>query len=248
MKNIIYSLSFLFLFITSPTVFAVPPYLGVSVAENLAFEQQTCLSTAKRILKKDGFQKIVQFRGSMTIFAAAQNKKRYSYKALVKCLSESGVIFVVAVAQVPKHALRKAERLRKIIQKQVGATKRIQSQSVDDISATKRIQNQSVDDEYNTRFSDNEDFEKGRKNNIVEEWQSTLLSRMDCLSQAEMSLRNSGFYRKITLLDDSIFGKNANNYQGLIKCIHSNSQVYFQVKGKNAHTLEQLLDKLQLNF
>ncbi|EDN68191.1 hypothetical protein BGP_4105 [Beggiatoa sp. PS] len=86
------------------------------------------------------------------------------------------------------------------------------------------------------------------KNNIVEEWQSTLLSRMDCLSQAEMSLRNSGFYRKITLLDDSIFGKNANNYQGLIKCIHSNSQVYFQVKGKNAHTLEQLLDKLQLNF
>jgi hypothetical protein len=276
MKNLIYLLLF-FLFISSPTVFAVPPYLGVSVAENLAFKQQTCLSTAKRILKKDGFQKIVQFRRSMTIFAAYRNKKRYSYKALVKCLSKSGVIFVVAVAQVAKHARQKAESLRKRIQKKIGTTKhipnqsmeidttkRIQSQSVE-IDTTKHIQNQSidqvgiqkriqnqVDDEYHTIFSENkcqcEDFEEERRNNIIEEWQSTLLSQKDCLSRAEMSLRDSGFYRKIRLLEDSISGKNANDYEGLIKCISANNQIYFQVKGKNTHTREELLDKLEFNF
>jgi hypothetical protein len=285
MKNLTYLLLF-FLFISSPTVFAVPPYLGVSVAENLAFKQQTCLSTAKKILKKDGFQKIVQFRRSMTIFAAYRNKKRYSYKALVKCLSKSGVIFVVAVAQVAKHARQKAESLRKKIQKKIGTTKHIPNQSMEiestkpieeidttkriqrkkvEIDTTKHIQNQSidqvgiqkhiqnqVDDEYHTIFSENEcqceDFEEERRNNIIEEWQSTLLSQKDCLSRAEMSLRDSGFYRKIRLLEDSISGKNANDYEGLIKCISANNQIYFQVKGKNTHTREELLDKLEFNF
>jgi hypothetical protein len=239
MKKIV-SLFLIFglLTISSLSVFAIPPYFGVSVSENLSFQQQTCISTAKKVLKQDGFQKIVQFKSSMTLFAAYQNKKPYHYKALVKCLSESGVIFVVVVANVPKQARQKAENLRREIQQSTGA---------------EHNQNVPLEEEYTgTEYTDEKcqcgTFESQAANNVTEDWQNTLFSQQDCLIRGEISLRESGFYQEIDFNNDSVYANHPQNYQGLIRCIPTKSLVYFQVIGPKAQIREKLLNQLKRNF
>jgi hypothetical protein len=110
MKNAIYYSVWLLL-IASPLALAIPPYLGVSVGENLSFTNSSCIAASKKVLENDGFQKIVQYRHGTAVFAAYQNRKPYRYKVVVKCLSDAGVIMVVAVADVAKKAKQKTVRL-----------------------------------------------------------------------------------------------------------------------------------------
>ncbi|OQY54447.1 MAG: hypothetical protein DRR08_23835 [Candidatus Parabeggiatoa sp. nov. 2] len=111
MKNVICSLWLLLLLIASPLVLAIPPYLGVTVGENLSFTNSSCIAATKKVLENEGFQKIVQYQNGTTVFAAYQTSEPYRYKAVVKCLSDAGVIMVVAVADVAKNAKQKTEHL-----------------------------------------------------------------------------------------------------------------------------------------
>ena len=104
MRNIIRLLMSLCLFIVSSLSYAVPPYFGVTVEENLSFTALSCLAGAEKVLKDDGFEKIMH--SGSTIFAAYRNSNPYQYKAFVKCLSNVDVIMVVVAA--PAGARNKA--------------------------------------------------------------------------------------------------------------------------------------------
>ena len=236
MNNFAYLILFSFT-LSSFSVFAIPPYFGLSIEENLFFQQDTCISTAKKVLKQDGFQKIVQFKSSLTLFAAYQNKKPYHYKALVKCLSEAGIIFVVVVANVPKHARRKAESLRHQIQQRTGAEPR---------------QNVPLEPEYpkytDEKCQEETSAESPVVNNVTEDWQNTLFSQPDCLVRAEIALRDAGFYQDIDFDNDSVYSKHPKNYQGLIRCIPAKSLVHFQVIGPKVQARNKLLNELKRHF
>jgi len=117
MKNIINLFLLLGLFVASLPSYAVPPYFGISVEENLSFTELSCLATAEQALKNDGFEKTTA-TGS-TIFAAYRNKNPYKYKAFIKCLTNVGVIMVVVAA--PSGAKKKAIALmEKVKQGYVG--------------------------------------------------------------------------------------------------------------------------------
>ncbi len=240
-------MSWLVLLFAPPLVFAIPPYFGLSIGENLSFDTSSCLSAAKKALKNDDFQKVVRYKGGATVFAAYSNQKPYLYKAFVKCLSESGVLVVVVVANVPKHARRKAESLRSKIQQHGDIKPRKkntpispESQGGKDKESLGALREQSRKP-YNNRRSKS-------RNKTIEKWQQTLLNKADCLSRAEMSLRDSGFYRNFDFDDDSVYGKNENNYKGLIECVIADSSVFFRVTGSDSRTRNYLINQLEKNF
>ena len=116
MKNIIYSLFLLGLLIVSSQSYAVPPYFGISVEENLSFTELSCLATAKQILKSDGFEKVTS--SGNTIFAAYRNSNPYKYKSFIKCLASVGVVMVVVAA--PAGARDKAVSLMRKVKQSYG--------------------------------------------------------------------------------------------------------------------------------
>jgi len=263
MKNkiSIYPLSLLILLFASPLVFAVPPYLGVSVGENLSFKTSTCLSVAKQVLKNNGFQKVVQYKGGTTLFAAYRNRNPYHYKALVKCLSKSGVIVVIAVAKSPKNARQKAETLRHKIQQNKSVKRAKKTAPADDkgvcifegdegVSIFEDDKKDSIfeGDKSVSTFTTQSQVRGADQRDMVENWQHTSFNLAQCLSRAEMSLRNSGFYRHFDFDDDSIYGKNDDDYKGLIRCVTSESLVFFRVTGGHPRTRNQLLNQLEKNF
>jgi hypothetical protein len=238
-------MSWLVLLFAPPLVFAIPPYFGLSIGENLSIESSSCLSAAKKALKNDGFQKVVQYKGGTTVFAAYSNRKPYKYKAFVKCLSESGVLVVVVVANVPKHARRKAESLRSKIQQYGDIKPRKKNTPISPESQWGKeslgaLRNQSRKP-YNNRRSRN-------GNETIENRQYTTFNQEQCLRHAEMSLRGSGFYRHLNFDDDSVYGKNENNYKGLIECVIADSSVFFRVTGSDSRTRNYLLNQLEKNF
>ncbi len=238
-------MSWLVLLFAPPLVFAIPPYFGLSIGENLSFDTSSCVSAAKKALKKSDFQKVVQYKGGTTVFAAYSNRKPYLYKAFVKCLSESGVLVVVVVANVPKHARRKAESLRSKIQQYGDIKPRKKRTQISPESQWGKenlgaLRNQSRKP-YNNRRSKS-------RNKTIEKWQQTLLNKADCLSRAEMSLRDSGFYRNFDFDDDSAYGKNDDNYKGKIECVTAESLVNFRVTGSDSRIKSYLLNQLEKNF
>ena len=250
-KRLVYPvtiMSWLVLLFASSLVFAIPPYFGLSIGENLSFDTSSCLSAAKKVLKNDDFQKVVQYKGGATVFAAYNNQRPYFYKAFVKCLSESGVLVVVVVASVPKNARQKAESLRHKIQ-QYGDIKPRKKHP--DISPETQwgeeslaaLRNQSP---KSYRRSNNRRRKNGNK--TIENWQHTLLNQAQCLSRAEMSLRDSGFYRHFDFDDDSVYGNHDNDYKGLIECVTAKSFVFFRVTGSNSRTRSNLINQLEKNF
>lgn len=260
MKNkiSICSLLLLVLLFVSPLAFAVPPYFGISVGENLSFKTSTCLSVAKQVLKNEGFQKVVQYKGGTTVFAAYRNRNPYHYKALVKCLSKSGVIVVIAVAKKSKNVRQKAETLLHKIQRNKSIKPAQKTVPADDTPADdKAISTFEGDKSVSTlttqsqaRGSEQRDVIENWQQTLLnsENWQQTLLNKAQCLSRAEMSLRDSGFYRHFNFDDDSIYGKNDDGYKGLIRCVISESLVFFQVTGGHSRTRDQLLNQLEKNF
>lgn len=251
MKYLAGSLSLLVLFLNSPLSYAVPPYIGVSAAENISFSGQSCLSATEKALKNDGFEKIVQYNSNATVFAAYRNSNPYYYKALVKCLPNSGVITVVVVAKSPKNAKTKAEHLRSEIQQhaivkpvpiETAPTRGAQSTEDDDDTVKSFALNDSEEEDGD------DDFEIAGRSNIAEQWQSSLLERKKCLSRAEISLRDSGFYKGINFNNDSVQGENDSNYKGIVQCLTSDSLVLFRVMGGNIGIRVQLLTKIQQNF
>lgn len=225
------------------TASAIPPYLGISVGENLSFKNSTCVAVAKQALKQNGFDKVVQYKSSATVFAAYRNKNPYRYKAIVKCLASSNSIIVVAVAQIPRDAKKKADELRWKIQKHrnIKPQNTRKSLSNSNITEEKPAQNSSVEP------SDNEITTSGKTSQA---WHETLLTRSDCLERAESSLRDSGFYKNIEFdhQEGSAYGNHQKGYEGAIHCLTTDNEVLFQVTGANRSTRKQLLEKLQGKF
>ena len=240
-------------------VFAVPPYLGISVAENLAFNRTSCLSAARKVLHNEGFKDIEQYASIATIFAAYRSTNPYYYKAVVKCLVNSGVIIITIAAQVSRNARQKSENIRYKILQQRGITrKKPKVQECKTIKkASPKIKKASPKKEFKklklfslskkkpettTNFQD-----KHHKNVTVGET-FTVLCRGACLQQAERSLRNSGFYNDYDFDDDAVFGRNNNNYYASIQCLISESRVIFKVSGKKPQEKNKLLETLYKNF
>jgi hypothetical protein len=154
---------------------------------------------------------------------------------------------VVVVANVPKHARRKAESLRSKIQ-QYGDIKPVKKNTLNspeskwgkDKESLGALREQSRKP-YNNRRSKN-------RNKTIEKLQQTLLKQAQCLERAEMSLRDSGFYRHFDFDDDSVYGNNDNNYKGLIECVTAESLVYFRVTGSDSRIRSHLLNQLEKNF
>jgi len=242
----------LFLFIFSPMVFAVPPYLGISVAENLAFNRNSCLSAAKKVLYNEGFIDIEQYASIATIFAAYRSTNPYHYKAVVKCLVNSGVIIITIAAQVSRNARQKAENIRYKILQQRGITRKKpkvqQCKTIKKASPKnelKKLKLFSLSKKKPKKTTDVKD--KHHKNVTVGET-FTVLCRGACLQQAERSLRNSGFYNDYDFDDDAVFGRNDDHYYAVIRCIISESRVSFKVSGKNNQETNNLLETLYKNF
>jgi len=101
-------------------VAAVPPYIGIDMAEALTFGDASCVEVAKKILTDDGFAEVQKYKGGTTVFAAYRNQADYEYKAAVRCLNEHGMVTVVVVANAPGKALKKANHLLALIQAQAG--------------------------------------------------------------------------------------------------------------------------------
>jgi len=260
MKNKRYPLSLLILLlIASPLVFAIPPYMGVSVGKNLSFTNPFCLSAAQTVLSNNGFQKIVQYKTNTTLFAAYRDQNPYDHKAMIKCLSEEGVIIVVAVANVAKHARAKAESLRQQVQQQVNIKKPVPVVVEEEIVFN--------EDEYDTEmvtrrppnsgpilknFSHSritpEIIPKPTPKPISKRLRDTLFPRNRCLIRAEVSLRDSGFYQGLGFDDDSVWGQNDKQYKGTIRCLTAHSLVLFQVRGNYEQTREKGLNQLEKNF
>ena len=248
----IHRLLLLVLLIFSPTIFAVPPYLGISVAENLAFNRNSCLSAAKTVLNNEGFRDIEQYASIATVFAAYRKTNPYHYKAVVKCLVNSGVIIVTTAAQVSRNARQKAENIRYKIQRQRGIQRKIKK-----VQECKTIEKPAPKNEFQqlklfslskkkpektTNFKD-----KHHKNVTVGET-FTVLCRGACLQQAERSLRKSEFYNDYDFDDDAVFGRSNNNYYASIQCLVSESRVLFKVSGKQSKIRNNLLETLYKNF
>jgi DNA-directed RNA polymerase subunit L len=104
------------LFFTS-SVWALPPYMGISIGENLSFQENSCSQIATTVLQEDGFQKIILAENSATLFAAYRTKPPYQYKALVKCLPDKGIVVVVVVANSTQYVRTRADKLRLQIQR-----------------------------------------------------------------------------------------------------------------------------------
>lgn len=119
MKQWVVILSLCGLLYTAP-VAAVPPYIGIDMAEALTFGDTACVDVAKAVLTEDGFAEVKKYKGGTTVFAAYRNQADYEYKAAVRCLNEHNMVTVVVVANAPGKALKKANSLLALIQAQAG--------------------------------------------------------------------------------------------------------------------------------
>ncbi|WP_069473006.1 hypothetical protein [Candidatus Marithrix sp. Canyon 246] len=253
----------LFLLVFSPMVFAVPPYLGVSVAENLAFNRYSCLSAAKKVLYNEGFKDIETYARIATVFAAYRNTNPYHYKAVVKCLVSSGVIIVTTAAQVSRNARQKAERIRYKILQQRGITRKkpkvpkkpkvqeckiIKKASPKKASPKKELKKLKLFSLSKPKNKTTTNFQDKHHKNFTIGETFTVLCRGACLQQAERSLRNSGFYNDYDFDDDGVFGRNNYNYYASIQCIINESRVIFKVSGQKSKTRDKLLETLYKKF
>ncbi|RKZ44674.1 MAG: hypothetical protein DRR00_27760 [Candidatus Parabeggiatoa sp. nov. 3] len=271
MKNKRYPLSLLILLllIASPLVFAIPPYMGVSVGKNLSFTNPSCLAAAQTVLSNNGFQKIVQYKTNTTLFAAYRNQNPYDHKAMIKCLSEEGVIIVVAVANVPKHAKAKAESLRQQVQQQAKIKKQVPVEEeivfTEDENEPEMGTSMPPKAGYSLKMfpisrtspkiihqttpkTTPKPIPKTTLKPISERSRDTLFSRNLCLTRAEVSMRDSGFYQGLGFDDDSVWGENDKQYKGTIRCLTAHSLVLFQVRGNYEQTREKGLNQLEKNF
>ncbi|MCK5877548.1 MAG: hypothetical protein KAG43_07930 [Candidatus Marithrix sp.] len=213
---------FILLFYAMPS-HAMPPYFGINVGTNLSFDDNTCVSAAKSVLKNNGFEYIEKYKNTTTVFAAYRKVSPYQYKALIKCMAGSGVITIVTIANVPRNAKQKADTLMSRIQKYKG------------------IAGQKA-------FSFFKEPPGVPDNNISFSWAKSLLGKKECMSNAERSLRRSGFYDNLTYDNNSVNASNKNGYQGVIRCSTANRELYFQVSEGKKVTRERLIKDLEKNF
>jgi hypothetical protein len=246
MKNQIFHLFLLCTFFLPVTAYAVPPYLGISVGENLSFNNSTCVDIAKEALRQNGFDKVVQYKSSATVFAAYRNDNPYHYKAVVKCLATSGSIIVVAVANIPRDAKKKADELRWKIQKHNSIKRQSTQESASDPSDTQEESQEVTILESSTPESTSAEITTSGKTS--EAWHETVLSLNDCLIRAESSLRDSGFYKNIEFDENSAYGQHQKGYDGAVHCLTTENEVLFQVTGAHLSTRKQLLETLQRKF
>jgi hypothetical protein len=242
----------LVLLIFSPIVFAIPPYLGISIAENLAFNRSSCLSAARKVLNNEGFRDIEQYASIATVFAAYRKTNPYHYKAVVKCLVNSGVIIVTTAAQVSRNARQKAERIRYKILQQRGITRKIpkvqECKIIKKPSPKKKFQKLKLFSLSKKKSKTTTNFKDKHHKNVTVGETFTVLCRGACLQQAERSLRKSNFYNDYDFDDDAVFGRNNDNYYASIQCLISESRVLFKVSGKYSKRRNNLLEKLYKNF
>jgi hypothetical protein len=246
-----------------PIKSTIPPYFGISVGENLSFTDGSCQPAAQQVLKQAGFQKISFSKSGMTIFAAYRKQLPYQYKALVKCLSEPGLVIVVVVADSLKQIKPKAYRLRQQIQHQLdsqpspneskGECNNCEAGEDNDVdSPEKPNPDKKINPDkakLNPKKIQEEEAINGDNSQLTSEaWESTLLSQPICLKKAKVAVKAAGFNQNFDLSENSAQGKNQNNYIGLIRCVTTEEFVFFWVKGANATTRKQLLEQLQHQF
>ena len=246
-----------------PSKSTTPPYLGISVGENLSFTGAACQQSAQQVLKRAGFQKIIFSKAGTTLFAAYRQQSPYQYKALVKCLSEPGIVMVITVADSLKQIKAMAYQLRQQIQQQLDS-KLSSNESKDcceceakvdnDLDSPKSPQpakpvNSEKTQPNSKKVPQAEKTIKDDNNQLTSEvWESTLLSQSVCLKKARSAVKAAGFKQNFEVSESSAQGNNANNYIGLIRCVTAEEFVFFWVKGANLTTRKQLLDKLQHLF
>ncbi len=206
--------------------YAMPPYFGISVGTNLSFNNSNCISAAKNTLSNNGFKNVVQYKNGSTVFAAYRKNGPYQYKALVKCLANSGIIIVVAAADVPQNARKKAESLRHTIQQSRGIS----------VASTSSYITQAI---TGTRATNS---------NTSASWTNSLIGKKDCMVNAESSLRRSGFYNGLGYDENSVNGKNKHGYKAVIRCLTENKEVYYEVIGGKKSTRDSLIKDLEKNF
>jgi len=220
-----YFFMFLLLSYAIPS-YAMPPYFGISVGTDLSFNDSNCVSAAKNTLSKNGFKNVVQYKNSFTVFAAYRNNGPYQYKALVKCLAASGVIVVVAAADVPQNARKKAEALLQTIRQYRGiSTASTPSYTTQNITGNNAV-----------------------NSNTSASWTNSLVGIKECMANAERSLRRSGFYNGLNYDENSVGGKNKHGYQAVVRCLTENNEVYYEVIGGKKSTRDSLLEELEKSF
>ncbi|HHB92822.1 MAG TPA: hypothetical protein ENK59_06405 [Thioploca sp.] len=219
---------FLLMFYTIPS-YAMPPYFGISVGTNLSFQNSTCVTAAKKTLSKNGFKNVVQYKNSFTVFAAYRKTNPYQYKALVKCLADSGVLIVVAAADIPKNAKNKADTLRQKIQQYNGIN----------------LSSASIKSVYNRQAVIGTSNVKG---NTSADWDNSLMGKKECMANAERSLRRSGFYKNLNYDENSVYANNKHNYKAVIRCLTDNKEIYYEVTGGTKSTRDNLVEDLKKDF
>jgi hypothetical protein len=227
MKSFIFGL---ILCLCTLSVYAAPPYIGVSAGENLAFTNQSCLSVSQKVLKKDGFKKLAL--AGDNVFAAFNRGNNYQYKAMVRCMETQNTFVIVVVANSTKTIKAKAHNLRLAIQKHFSPVTATQVET----TTSKPVTSLKVKPSY--------------ANNSAKTWQDSLLGRGQCLERAETALRNSGFARNFEIDYEklALSGLNENAYQGIVRCLPDQQIILFKVFGKSAQSAKSLLEILQLNF
>lgn len=234
MKLLKYILPLIVLLSTSPS-YAYPPYIAVDAAENLSFSNSTCISKAQKALEDDGFKKI-DTQGT-TVFAAYRDSSAYEYKAAIKCVSDSGVIIVTVVADSLRNIKAKAQGLRAAIQRNF-SSQSFRNNSVNDDSD----ETSARDDKASSLSTDGLAIFK-----IASSWQSTKLSTEQCMTRAEIAIRNSGFSENLSLTKNIATGTNG-QFTGSVKCLSQEGVILFTVTGTQIDLAERLLKTLEGNF
>lgn len=106
------------------TARAAPPYLAVDSAHNLHFTAPDCVEAATRVLQQDGFAKYKAYADSGSVFAAYRAGRNYGFKAVIKCVPETGTLMVVVTAQHLKHIKAKATALTNALRSRLDRTER----------------------------------------------------------------------------------------------------------------------------
>lgn len=233
MKLLKYILPLIVLLSTSPS-YAYPPYIAVDSAENLSFSDSSCISKVQKVLKNDGFDKILT-QGT-TVFAAYRDSSNYEYKAAIKCVASSGVIIITVVADSLRNIKAKAQSLRAAIQRNF---------------TTGSLQNNSIRDDSDETLADDdkESLSVGELAvfKIASSWQSTKLSTEQCMTRAEIAIRNSGFSENLSLTKNIATGSNG-QFTGSVKCLSQEGVILFTVTGTQLELADRLLKTLESNF
>jgi len=233
MKKILFAILLLF----SMSVYAAPPYFGVSIGEHLALDNAKCISVAQKVLKKDGFKKLLP-KGN-NLFAAYNNGNQYGYKAVIRCMAKQNAFVVVTVADSMKTVKKKADSLRSRIQQHF-----------------KRKSEKSEKKTYSATPSPSQNLSimtQSQKNTqggyTAKSWQDTTFTRVQCLMRAETALRDTKLadvfelYHEIAAVSGTTGG-----YTGTIRCLVGDGIILFSVSGQKSAIVNRLLERLQHNF